>query len=236
MGSPLLHKRQAAGHLLPPTLAAVYMPAEIPAEVDIPLPKKLKDGCGAHILHDPMENMFHWEYTSKLSTDDTPNPLKRRSKKKKSQGGLADCLKPHPVELQDVIKQGTDTCPVEEQGATMHPAAKQSMKKRPVASLPMSITGQLPRPLGKVTAIHTIHPLQLHDKCETMDPWFVEVAAIACNTPAMNRTPEQCGVFCHHHHAIRDAQPLWFSMDVNCHEWFLCYLTRKYRTRKEPED
>ena len=22
----------------------------------------------------------------------------------------------------------------------------------------------------------------------------------------------------------------------NCHEWFLDYLTRKYRTRKEPED
>ena len=49
MGSPLLHKRQVAGAPLPPTLPAVYMLADIPAEVDIPLPKRLKDDCGAHV-------------------------------------------------------------------------------------------------------------------------------------------------------------------------------------------
>ena len=59
------------------------MPAEIPVEVDIPPPKKLKDSRGAHVLHDPMEDIFHQEYTSKLSTNDTPNPLKMRLKKKK---------------------------------------------------------------------------------------------------------------------------------------------------------
>ena len=79
MGSPLLHKCQVAGahchqHCQQYT--------EIPAEVDIPPPKKSKDGRGAHVLHDPMEDIFHREYTSKLSTNDTPNPLKMRSKKK----------------------------------------------------------------------------------------------------------------------------------------------------------
>ena len=74
MGSPLLYK--------PPTLLAVYMPADIPAEVDIPLPKRLKDNCGVHLIRDPMEDMFKWHYTSKLSTDNMPNPLKRSRKKK----------------------------------------------------------------------------------------------------------------------------------------------------------
>ena len=59
MGSPLLHKRQVAGAPLPPQLLAVYMLAEIPAEVDIPLPQKLTDGHGAHVIHDPMEDMFN---------------------------------------------------------------------------------------------------------------------------------------------------------------------------------
>ena len=146
MDSPLLCKCQAVGALPPPMLLAVYMPAEFPLEVDIPLPQKLKDSRGEHVLHDPMEDMFNREYTSKLSTDDTPNPLKRRSKKKKLQGGLANHLKLHPAEPQDVdmrpvIEWGANTHPVEKQGATTHPAAKQGMKQRPVALLPMSITG-----------------------------------------------------------------------------------------------
>ena len=196
------------------------MPAEIPVEVDIPPPKKSKAGRGAHVLHDPMEDIFHREYTSKLSTNTTPNPLKMRSKKKKLQGGLANHLEPHPADLQDVdmspvIEQGADTHPVEKQGATTHPAAKQGTKQTLVASLPMSITGQLPCPLGKVAAIHTICPLQWYDKCKTMDPQFVEAAAIACDTLVVNCTPEQRGVFCRHHHTIRDAQSLCFSMDVD---------------------
>ena len=84
MGSPLPCKCQVAGAPPLPTLLAVYMPAEIPAEVDIPPPKKSKDGHGAHVLHDPMEDMFNQEYMSKSSTDDTPDPLKRRSKKTKN--------------------------------------------------------------------------------------------------------------------------------------------------------
>ena len=94
MGSPLPCKFQAVGALLPPPLPAVYMPAEIPVAVDIPPPQKLKDSRGAHVIHDPMADMFNGEDTSELSTDNTPNPLKRRSKKTKSQGGLADCLEP----------------------------------------------------------------------------------------------------------------------------------------------
>ena len=116
--------------------------------------------------------------------------------------------------MSPVIEQGTDTCPVEEQGATMCPAAKQGTKQRPVALLPMSITGQLPHPLGKVAAIHAICPLQWYDKCKTTDPQFVEAAAIACNIPVVNRTPEQHRVFHCHHHAVRDTQPLWFFVDV----------------------
>ena len=29
---------------------------------------------------------------------------------------------------------------------------------------------------------------------------------------------------------------IWASIEPDCHEWFLCYLTRKYRTWKELED
>ena len=91
----------------------------------------------------------------------------------------------------------------------------------------MSITGQLPRPLGKVAAIHAIRPLQWYNECELTDPQFVEVAAIACNTLAVNHTSEQHGVYCRHHHVHWDAQPLRFAVDVDtpddiCHwikEW-----------------
>ena len=79
----------------------------------------------------------------------------------------------------------------------------------------MSITGQLPCPLGKVAAIHTIRPLQWYDECEITDPRFMEVATIATNTPAANRTPEQSGVYRRHHRALRDAQPLRFTVDVD---------------------
>ena len=131
------------------------------------------------------------------------------------------------VDMSPVVEQGTDTCPVEEQGATMCPAAKQGTKQRPVALLPMSITGQLPRPLGKVAAIHAIRPLQWYNECELTDPQFMEVAVIAYNTLAVNHTAEQCRVYHHHHHACRDAQPLCFAVDVDmpvdiCHwieEW-----------------
>ena len=167
-----------------------------------------------------MIDLFNHYYMSESNPDEAPNPLKRRLKKKKSQGGLADHLEAHPVETQDVdmspvAGQGTDTRPVERQGTTTCPAAKQGARQRPVVSLPVSITGQLPRPLGKVAAIHTIRPLQWYDECETTDPRFMEVAAIACSTPAANRTPEQHGVYRRHHCALRDLQPLRFAVDVN---------------------
>ena len=210
MDSPLPCKRQVVGVLPPPTLLAVYMPADVPAEVAIPPPQKSTDGCGAHIIHDLMEDRFNREDTSESSTNETPDPLKRRSKKKKSQGGLADHLEPHlleplDVEMSPVIKQGTNT----------HPVSQQGTKQRLVASLPLSITGQLPCPLGKVAAIHAICPLQWYDECKLTDPQFVEVAAIACNTPVVNCTAEQCRVYCHHHHMHWDTQPLHFAVDVD---------------------
>ena len=112
--------------------------------------------------------------------------------------------------------------PVFKQGANTCPTVKQGTKQKPVVLLPMSITGQLPHPLGKVAVIHSIHPLQWYDKCETTDPQFVEVAAITCNTPAANCTPEQCRVFHRHHHAVRDTQPPHSPMDVNTPE-DICY-------------
>ena len=197
------------------------MPADIPVEVDIPPPKQSKDDRGAHILCDSMEDMFNQNYTSKSNTDDMPNPLKRRLRKKKSQGSLVNHLEPCPVETQDIdmspiLEQGTNTCLVEKQGANTHPAAKQKL----VVSLPMSITGQLPCPLGKV--IHVLHPSQWYDECKITDPRFVEAAAITTNTLVTERTPEQCRVYCHHCCAIKDAQPLLFPMEVDMPD-DICY-------------
>ena len=181
---------------------------------------KLTTGVDTAPLKDESKiDLFNRYYMSESNPDEAPDPLKRRSKKKKSQGGLTDHPEARPVEMQDVdmspvIGQGTDTRPVEKQGTTTCPAAKQGTKQKLVVSLLMSITGQLPRPLGKVAAIHAIRPLQWYDECETTDPRFVEVAAAATNTPATNRTPEQHRVFHCHHHAVRDTQPLWFFVDV----------------------
>ena len=139
---------------------------------------------------------------------------------KKAQGGPVDCPEACAVETQDidmspVVGQGSDTHPVEKQGAATRPATKQGVKQKLVASLPMSITGQLPHPLGKVAAFHAICPLQWYDECEVTDPWFVQVATIATNTPAVSRTPKQCGVHRRHQCALRDVQPLWFAVDVD---------------------
>ena len=230
MGSPLPHKRQAVGAPLPPLLPAVYMPAEIPVEVDMLRPKSQRTAMGHTLSVTPWKicSIGRTLPSQAPTTLVTPDPLKRRSKKKKSQSGLANHLEPHlleslDVEMSPVVEQGGDTCSVPQQGATMHPAVKQGTKQRPVASLPMSITGQLPCPLGKVVAIHTIRPLQWYDECELMDPWFVEAAAIACNTLAVNCTSKQCGVYHRHHHACRDTQPLHFAVDVDTpddiHHW-----------------
>ena len=74
MDSPLPRKRQAVGVPPPLMLLAVYMLADIPAEVAIPPPQKSTEGHGAHIIWDPMEDMFNQEDTPGASTDDTPTP------------------------------------------------------------------------------------------------------------------------------------------------------------------
>ena len=88
----------------------------------------------------------------------------------------------------------------------------------------MSITGQLPCPLGKVAAIHGICPLQWYNECETTDPQFMEVAATTTNTPAANCTPKQCGVHRRHQCTLRDVQPLQFAVDVNTPDDIRCWI------------
>ena len=126
--------------------------------------------------------------------------------------------------MSPVVGQGTDTCPVSQQGTTTRPAVKQGAKQRPVALLPMSITGQLPHPLGKVAAIHSICPLQWYDECEITDPRFVEVATTTANTPVANHTPEQCGVHRHYQRALRDVQPLRFAVHVDTPDDICCWI------------
>ena len=220
MDSPLPRKRRVGGSPPPPTLPAIYMPADIPAEVAIPPPQQSTGVDTAPLEDEPTIDLFNRYYTSESNPNEAPNPLKKGLKKKKSQGGLTNRLEASPAETQDidmspVTGQGSNTRPVEKQGTTTRPAAKQGAKQKPVALLPMSITGQLPRPLGKVAATHAIRPLQWYDECETTDPRFVEVATAAANTPAVNRTPEQRGVHRRHQHALKDAQPLRFAVDVD---------------------
>ena len=192
MGNLSPHKRKVVEPPPSSTQPAVYMPSEIPVRVAPPPPKKSKDNQGAPHPRNPMDNIFDLDCLDWLSCDNSePDPLKRRRlKKKRKQGGLADHLTPCPAPEQDdhicpteeqgddfcpAVTQGEDTRPAVKQGnTTTHPAAKQGMKPRPVASLPMSITGRLPHPLGKTSAIHAIHPLQWHDECKTMDPQFVD--------------------------------------------------------------
>ena len=164
--------------------------------------------------------MFNRYYTSESNPDEAPDPLKRGLKKKKWRGGLTNRLEAGPAETQDidmspVTGQGPDTRPVEKQGTATCPAAKQGVKQKLVVSLPMSITGQLTRPLGKVAAIHAIRPLQWYDECKITDPQFVEVATTSANTPAVNCTPKQHGVHHCYQHTLRDAQPLRFAVDVD---------------------
>ena len=205
------------------------MPAKIPARVAPPLPKNSKDDQGAPRPCNPMDDIFDPDCSDWSSCNDSePDPLKRRQLKKKKwkQGSLADCLTPHPEDnhiypaeeqgddFRPAVIQGEDTCPAVKQGnTTTHPVAKPGMKPRPVDSLPMSITGWLPCPLGKTPAIHTIHLLQWYDECETMDPWFVEVVSTALATLATDRTPEQHVVLHQHQHAERDAQTPLFHVE-----------------------
>ena len=119
-GPPSLHKRKVADSLLSSTQLAIYMPAEIPARVALPPPKKSKDNQGAPCPCDPMVDVFNLDCLHWLSCDNSkPNPLKRRKlKTKRKQGGLADHLMPHPAHKQD-----DDICPTEEQGKVVMPPA-----------------------------------------------------------------------------------------------------------------
>ena len=52
----------------------------------------------------------------------------------------------------------------------------------------------------------------------------MEVATTAANTPAVNRTPEQRGVHRRYQHALRDAQPLRFAVDVDTPDDIRCWI------------
>ena len=63
MDSPLPHKCQAMGALPPPTLPAVYMLADIPAEVAIPLPQQSMGDHAAPLKDDSTIDLFNQYYT-----------------------------------------------------------------------------------------------------------------------------------------------------------------------------
>ena len=83
MDSPLPHKHQVTGALLPPTLLEIYMPADIPAGAAMPPPQQSMGDLAMPLEDNPTIDLFN-RYTSKSNPDDTPDPLRRRLKKKKS--------------------------------------------------------------------------------------------------------------------------------------------------------
>ena len=102
MDSPLPHKRQVVGVPLPLTLPAIYMPADIPAEVPIPPPQQSTGVDTAPLEDEPTIDLFNHYYTLESNPDKAPDPLKRRSKMKKAQGGPSDCPEARSAETQDV--------------------------------------------------------------------------------------------------------------------------------------
>ena len=61
-------------------------------------------------------------------------------------------------------------------------------KPRLVASLPISVTGQLPRPLGKTAALSLYWPRAWYEDCLLDEPQFIELWEQANATPVAQRT------------------------------------------------
>ena len=78
------------------------------------------------------------------------------------------------------------------EGNVSRPAAillpKKVAKLRLVASLPISITGQLPQPLGKTAALSPYRPRAWYEDCPFDEPQFIELWEQASLTPIAQRT------------------------------------------------
>ena len=73
-----------------------------------------------------------------------------------------------------------------------HPAAtllpKTVAKPQPVASLPISVMGKLPRPLGKTAAFSPYRPQAWYEDCPLDEPQFIKLWEQANLTPLAQRT------------------------------------------------
>jgi hypothetical protein len=67
------------------------------------------------------------------------------------------------------------------------------LKQIPVVDPPMSATGHLPWPLGKVRALPHPHPkTEWYDTCALDEPRFIEILELAHVTDGASHTQEQC--------------------------------------------
>ena len=72
--------------------------------------------------------------------------------------------------------------------STAVPLPKRAAKPRPVALLLISVTGQLPRPLGKTAALSLYRPRAWYEDCLLDEPQFIELWEQANATPITQRT------------------------------------------------
>ena len=113
-----------------------------------------------------------------------------------SRKGKGKARNSSPPNVDDV------SCPT----ATLLP--KKVAKPRPVASLPISVTGQLPQPLGKTAALSPYRPRAWYEDCPFDEPQFIELWEQANLTPLA-----QCTVAHHvvikgwHQQHMRDTKP-----------------------------
>ena len=79
-------------------------------------------------------------------------------------------------------KTGDSSCP------TTNLPTRKAAKPHPVALLPISVTGVLPRPLGKTAVLPAVCTRQWFDDCPLDDPRFIELAEQAPMVPFREHT------------------------------------------------
>src|SRR6266481_4640940 len=92
---------------------------------------------------------------------------------------------------------------------------KQDVPKPPVASLPMSVTGSLPRPLGKAAAKSATRAVRYwFDECGLDDPHLEELYQQSCTMLAKDRLLAQHMAYnCKCHSELKAAKPSAFPME-----------------------
>src|SRR6266481_120619 len=92
---------------------------------------------------------------------------------------------------------------------------KQDVPKPPVASLPMSVTGSLPRPLGKAAAKSATRAVRYwFDECGLDDPCLEELYQQSCMMLAKDRSLAQHVAYNHKHHSkLKAAKPSVFPIE-----------------------